>query len=82
MQGGRRSAEDPGTRGHERTEPTSDHRRFAAEHGLDVDAILAALERDAKFRKLGTPSKWAALTRVLEREAAKRATPRTRTGDR
>lgn len=80
--GGLRVADDPGTRGHERTDPTSDHRAFAAEHGLDVDAILAALERDPKFRKLGTVRKWDALTRVLEREAERHGKRIARTGDR
>ncbi len=61
---------DPGTRGYERVEPQSEHKQFAAEHRLDLDRIVQRFNTDPRTKTLSTIHAWAALSRLLEDEAA------------
>jgi hypothetical protein len=65
-----RSTDDPGTRGHLRIEPTSDHRRYAEKHGLKVDEFVEKIRKDPRYNNLGTVDAWRLLTRMLEKAAA------------
>lgn len=64
--------EDPGTRGHLRLEPQSEHRRLAEQHGIDLQDLVNRLNRDPKTQALSTVAGWALLTTLLERAAARR----------
>lgn len=56
-----------GTQGHLRIEPQLDHRRFAEQHGLELEEFVARLRRDPRSKRLSTVEAWAVLTRMLER---------------
>jgi len=61
-----------GIRGHERVEPTGDHRRYASDHGLDLDAYMRRFRQDPRSAGLDTPTAWQVITRMLEKAAAAR----------
>jgi hypothetical protein len=52
--------------------PTNEHRRYAAEHKIDLDEIVARLSVDDRVRDMSTIKQSELLTHLLRREAERR----------
>lgn len=53
-------------------QPQLDHRRFAEQHGLDLEDFLVRLRSDPRSKNLSTVQGWEVLTRMLQLAVAKK----------
>jgi hypothetical protein len=65
------AAPDPGTRGYLRIEPRLEHRKYAKEHGVNLDEILDRVRMDPRSEHLGTVELWGVISRALKKAAEK-----------